>query len=195
MFVLISISIFLFCKYIQWSIAQPGKQWNNAICSNMDGPRDYPIIQRKSDRNKRCITHMQNSLAFSMIQYMLAVWSLVPLPFLNPAFISGSSWFTNCWNLAWSILSVIWLAYEMNATVWQFELCLACLFFANGMETDLFQYCGHCWVFQICWHSEWSNLTASPFRICNSSAGIPSLPLVLFVVMLPKAQLASHFWF
>ena len=32
-----------------------------------------------------------NSLAFSMIQQMLAIWSLVPLPFLKPAWISGSS--------------------------------------------------------------------------------------------------------
>ena len=31
-----------------------------------------------------------NSLAFSMIQRMLAVWSLVPLPFLNPAWTSGN---------------------------------------------------------------------------------------------------------
>ena len=28
-----------------------------------------------------------NSLAFSMIQQMLAMWSLVPLPFLNPAWM------------------------------------------------------------------------------------------------------------
>ena len=28
---------------------------------------------------------------FSLIQWMLAIWSLVPLPFLNPAWISGSS--------------------------------------------------------------------------------------------------------
>ena len=34
-----------------------------------------------------------NSLAFSMIQWMLAIWSLVPLPFLKPAWTSGSSWF------------------------------------------------------------------------------------------------------
>ena len=34
-----------------------------------------------------------NSLAFLMIQQMLAIWSLVPLPFLNPAWTSGSSWF------------------------------------------------------------------------------------------------------
>ena len=35
---------------------------------------------------------------------MLAIWSLVPLPFLNPACISVSSQFTNCKNLAWRIL-------------------------------------------------------------------------------------------
>ena len=30
-----------------------------------------------------------NSLAFSMIQWMLAIWSLVPLPFLKPPCTSG----------------------------------------------------------------------------------------------------------
>ena len=45
------------------------------------------------------------SLAFSMIQRMLAIWSLVPLPFLKPAWTSGSSRFTYCWSLAWRILS------------------------------------------------------------------------------------------
>ena len=49
-----------------------------------------------------------------------------------------------------------------------------------------------CWVFQICWHIEWSTLIASFFRIWNSSAGIPSPLLALFVVMLPKAYLTSH---
>ena len=41
-----------------------------------------------------------------MIQWMLAIWSLVPLPFLNPAFTSRSSWFTYCWSLTWRILSI-----------------------------------------------------------------------------------------
>ena len=59
------------------------------------------------------------------------------------------------------------------------------------MKTDLFQSCGHCWVFQICWHVECSTLTASSFRIWNSSTGIPSPPLA-FVVMLSKAHLTSH---
>ena len=60
------------------------------------------------------------------------------------------------------------------------------------MKTDLFQSCGHCWVFHICWHTECSPLTASSFRIWNNSTGIPSPPLALFVVMLPKAHLTSH---
>ena len=60
------------------------------------------------------------------------------------------------------------------------------------MKTDLFQSCAHCWVFQVCWHIECSTFTASSFRIWNSSTGIPSPPLALFVVMLPKAHLISH---
>ena len=60
------------------------------------------------------------------------------------------------------------------------------------MKTDLIQSCGHCWVFQICWHVECSTLIASSFRIWNSSAGIPLAPLVLFIVMLPKAHLTLH---
>ena len=60
------------------------------------------------------------------------------------------------------------------------------------MKTDLLQSCGHCWVFQICWHIECSTFTASSFRIWNSSTGIPSPPLTLFIVMLSKAHLTSH---
>ena len=51
-----------------------------------------------------------NSLTFSMIQRMLAIWSLVPLPFLNPAWNSGSSRFMYCWSLMWKILSITSLA-------------------------------------------------------------------------------------
>ena len=60
------------------------------------------------------------------------------------------------------------------------------------MKTDFFQSCGHCWDFQICWHIECSNLTASSFRIWNSSIGFLSPPLALLAVMLPKAHLTSH---
>ena len=51
-----------------------------------------------------------NSLAFLMIQRMLAIWSLVLLPFLKPAWTSGSSRFTYCW---------IWL--QRVCTQWTLE--------------------------------------------------------------------------
>ena len=83
------------------------------------------------------------------------------------------------------------------ASMWEEWNCaIAGAFFGiaflwDGMKTDLFQSCGHCWVFQIGWHIECSTLTASSFRIWNSSAGIPSLSLALFVAMLPKTHLTS----
>ena len=59
---------------------------------------------------------------FFMIQWILAIWFLVPLLFLNPAWTSGSSPFTYCWSLAWRILSIILLACEISAIggVWTF---------------------------------------------------------------------------
>ena len=129
-----------------------------------------------------------NFLAFLMIQWMLAIWSLVPLLSLNPAWTSGSSWFMYCWSLTWRILSITLLPCEINSI----EHSLAMPFFGIGMKTDLFQSCGHCWVFQICWHPECSTFKASSFRIWNSSAGIPSPPLALFIVMFPKAHLTLH---
>ena len=95
------------------------------------------------------------------------IWSLAPLPFLKPVWTSGSSRLTYCWSLAWRILSITLLACEMGAIVRWFEHSLALPFFGIGMKTDLFQSCGHLWVFQICWHIECSTFTASSFRIWN----------------------------
>ena len=122
-----------------------------------------------------------------MIRQTLAIWSLVPLPlyiwkFLVYLLLKSSlkdfeHYFTRVWD-------------ECNcATVWAF---FGIAFLWIGMKTDLFQSRGHCWVFQICWHIECSTLTASSFRIWNSSTGIPSPPLALFIVMLSKDHLTSH---
>ena len=125
-----------------------------------------------------------------MIQWMLAIWSLVPLPFLYPALTSGCSWFTYYWRLTWRILSIALLTCEMSAVVqWTF---FGTDFFWGWNEPDLFQSCGHCWVFQICWCVECNTLIASSFRIWNTSAGILSSPLAFFTVMLPKAHLTLH---
>ena len=103
----------------------------------------------------------------------LYIWKFLVHILLKPGLENCEHYFTGMWD-------------ECHcASVWAF--------FGIGMKTDLFQSCGHCWVFQICWHIECSTLTAPSFRIWNSSAGIPPPPLALFIVMFPKAHLTSHF--
>ena len=112
-----------------------------------------------------------------MIQRMLAIWSLVPLPFLNSACISVSFQFIYCWSLAWAILRL----YNC-AVVWAF-FGVALLSCWNGN-----------WLFPILWLLlSFPNLLAysvqrfqASFRLWNSSAGIPSPALAVFVMMLPK---------
>ena len=95
--------------------------------------------------------------------------------------ISGSSAFfkssLNIWKFTGHILLkpglenfehyLTSLSDECNCTaVWTL---FALPFFGIGMKTDLFSSCGHCCIFQICWHIECSTFTASSFRIWNSS--------------------------
>ena len=79
--------------------------------------------------------------------------------------------------------------------VWdEYNCTVVWIFFGIGMETDLFRSCDHCWVFQFCWHIECSTFTASSLRIWNSSTGIPSLPLVFFIVRSVHLKCTSS-WF
>ena len=87
---------------------------------------------------------------FSIIQWMSAIWSLVPFPFLNPAWTSGSSCFAICWSLACKILSMTLLAWEMSGVVQWLAHSLVLPVLRIGIRIDLSQSCGHCWVFQIC---------------------------------------------
>ena len=72
---------------------------------------------------------------FSMIQQMLAIWSLVPLPFLNPAWTSGSSRFMYCWSLAWRILSITLLALRWVQLCGSLSILWHCL--SLGLEWKL----------------------------------------------------------
>ena len=79
-----------------------------------------------------------------MIQQMLAIWSLIPLPFLKPAWTSGSSWFVYCWSLAWRILSITLLMCEMSATersvsiLWH-RLSFSSVQFSHSVMSDSLQ--------------------------------------------------------
>ena len=59
----------------------------------------------------------------------------VPLPFLKPAWTSGSSWFMYCWSLAWRILSITLLACEMSAICGSLSILWHCL--SLGLEWKL----------------------------------------------------------
>ena len=114
--------------------------------------------------------------------------------------ISGSSAFSksslNIWKFTGHVLLKPGLENFEHyfASVWDECNCaffgIASLWDCNN--NDIFQFWGHCWVFQIFWHIECSTFTELSFRIWNSSTGISSPPLSLFVMMLPKAHLNSH---
>ena len=114
--------------------------------------------------------------------------------------ISGSSGFSksslNIWKFSDEVLLKPGLENFEHyfASLWDECNCaVVCAFFGIAFLWDWhenwpFPVLSHYWVFQICWHIECSTFTASSFRIWNSSTGIPSPLLGLFIVMLPKAH-------
>ena len=117
-----------------------------------------------------------------MIKQMLAIWALVPLLFLNPAWTSGSS----------QVPAEVLLKPGLD----NFEhYLLAC-----GSSSILWDW-NEYWPFPVLWpllsfpnllHIECSTFTAPSSRIWNSSTGFPSPPLALFAVTPPEAHLPWH---
>ena len=119
---------------------------------------------------------ISGSSAFS--KSTLNIWKFTVQVLLKPCLENFEHYFACVWD-------------ECNcAVVWTF---FGIAFLWDWNENWPFQSCAHCWVFQICWHIECSTFTASSFRIWNTSTGIPSPPLALFVVMLPKVHLTSYY--
>ena len=83
-------------------------------------------VKRFSVVNEAEADVFMESLAFSTIQWTLTIWSLVSLPFLNPVYTFGSSWFMYCWTLAWRILSITLLACKINTIVGSFYILWHC---------------------------------------------------------------------
>ena len=71
--------------------------------------------------------------SFSMIQQMLLICTLVPLPFLNPASISGCSHLMYCWSLTWRILSITFYCVRWVCS----SLNILCIAFLWGLEWKL----------------------------------------------------------
>ena len=102
----------------------------------------------------------------------LYIWKFLVLVLLKPSLMDFEHYIASMWNE--QNCAIVWIFFGI-ALLWDWN------------ETELFQCCGHFWVSQISWHVEYSALKALSFRIWNSSAGILSPPLALFLVILPKA--------
>ena len=92
---------------------------------------------------------ISGSSAFSKAS--LNIWKFTVQILLKPQLEKFEHYFTSMWD-------------ECNcAVVW----ALFGIAFRIGMKTNLFRSCGHCWVFQMCWHIQCSTFTATSFRIWN----------------------------
>ena len=62
-----------------------------------------------------------------MIQWILPIWPLVSLPFINPVWTSSISRFMCCWNLAWRIVSMpLFNSVQLLSRVWLFVTPMDC---------------------------------------------------------------------
>ena len=118
---------------------------------------------------------ISGSSAFS--KSTLNIWRFMVHVLLKPGLGNFDHYFASMWNecncaVIWAFFGIVFL-WDWNEN-WPFPVLWPLLSFPY-----LLAY----WV---------STFTTSSFRIGNSSTGIPSPPLLLFVVMLPKAHLTSH---
>ena len=118
---------------------------------------------------------ISGSCAFS--KSSLNIWTFLVHTMLKPSLENFEHYFARVWDecncvVVWTFFSIAFL-WEWNEN-WTFLVLWPLLSFPNLPAH---------WVHHF--HS-------IIFSIWNNSAGIPSPPLALFVVMLPKAHLTSH---
>ena len=118
---------------------------------------------------------ISGSSAFSKTS--LNIWKFMVHLLLKPGLENFEHCFTSVWDecscvVVWAFFGIAFL-WDWNAN-WPFPVLWSLLSFPN-----LPVY----WV---------QHFTASSSRIWNSSTGIPSPPLALLIVMLPKSHLTSH---
>ena len=127
---------------------------------------------------------------------MLAIWSLILNPFLN-AFSKSS---LNIWNFTVHVLLKPGLEIFEHCFTIVWDKCNCAVVWAFFGIAFLWDW-NESWHYPVLWPLlSFSNLlaywlqtfTAWSFRIWNSSNGIPSPQLALFIVILPMAHLTSH---
>ena len=118
---------------------------------------------------------ISGSSAFSKSSWN--IWKFSPHIFLEPSLENLNNYFASMWNecncvIVWTFFGIAFLR-DWNEN-WPFPVLWPLLSFPN-----LLAY----WV---------QHFNSIIFRTWNTSAGTPSPPLALFIVMLSKAHLTSH---
>ena len=150
--------------------------WFRQFCKGDDSPKDEEHSSWPSEIHN---------------DQLRAGWQYTALTNLEPVCcsMSISNWcFLTCVQISQEVGQVVWYShlfqnfpqFIVNHTVKGFGI-------VNKAEIEVFLELS-CF----CWHIECSTFIASSFRIWNSSTSIPSPPLALLVVMLPKAYLTLH---
>ena len=104
----------------------------------------------------------------------LNIWKFTVHVLLKPGLENFEHYFASVWDECYC--AVVWTFFGI-AFLWDWN------------ENWPFPVLWHFWVSQVCWHIETNTFTASSIRMQKSSTGIPSPPLALFIVMLPKPHL------
>ena len=163
-------------------------------------------------------SHLSKSFPQFVMIYIVKGFSVVDETEID-VFLKFSCFFYNPANVG-NLISVSFSSSKPSLDTWKFLVCimlkpniqdfkhdltskmssivqctfshsLAVPYLGIGMRIDIFQSCDHCWVFQVCWHTECKTLMTFSFRFLSSSTGIPSHPLALLTAVLPKAHLTS----
>ena len=115
--------------------------------------------------------------SFAFPKSSLNIWKFTVHVLLKPGLENFEHCFASVWDeyncvVVWAFFGIAfpWVWNEN----WPFPVLWPLLSFPNMLACEC------------------STFTASSFRIWNSSTGIPSSALALFVVMLSKAHLTSH---
>ena len=144
-----SSSICCFLTYIQFPQEAGQVVWYSRLFQNFPQFIMIHTVKGFGIVNKAKIDVFLNSLAFSMIHRVLAIWYLVPLPFLKPAWTSGSSqvhtllkpglenfehYFTSVWDecncaVVWAFFGIAFL-WDWNEN-WPFPVLWPLLSFPN----------------------------------------------------------------
>ena len=127
--------LYWFCHISTWLLHRYTRGVTHPEPSSLLPPHTIPMGHPSTPASS--IQYRASNLNWWLISYMIlymfpmAIWSLVPLPFLNPACTSGSSQFTYCWR-------ILYLKdFEHNLTsMWNEHSCTVVWIFL-GLEWKL----------------------------------------------------------